>query len=142
MLDGDLTFAPARILVTYGTNDWTLKSSSEFVHEAERFVFRLRTLFPQTPIALISPIWRADADIPKDSSFPFDHVHDILRTIASSGKNIHFISGIPLMPHVKELYFDCSVHPNEIGFTRLHQKSSEFPKSFRFHMSTWFIISK
>ncbi len=116
MLDGDIPFAPARILVAYGTNDWALRSRSEFTREAERFLHRLRTLYPQTPIALISPIWRADADTPKDSSFPFDRVHDILRTLASSEENIRFISGAHLMPPVKELYFDRCVHPSELGF--------------------------
>ena len=131
-LDGDLPFVPDRILVAYGTNDWNLRSRDEFEYEAEKFLNRLGILFPRTPIALISPIWRADKDAPNFLDFPFQHVDNFLRCLASSSKKVRFISGINLMPQIKELYFDHSVHPNELGFNIYAQNLLNALKSSNF----------
>lgn len=114
---GALPFTPERILVAYGTNDWSLKSKGEFAHAAEDFLDKLCSLFPHTPKALISPIWRADRDTPKVQSFPFDAVRDVLQGLVAARINICLIDGAALMPPVKELYFDGAVHPNDLGFT-------------------------
>ena len=130
-LDGDLGFVPGRIIAAYGTNDWNLRSAAEFAKEAERFIGRLAEIWPGVPVTLISPIWRVDASEPKTPGFEFSRIHEVLSEISAHYPNISLISGLGLLPPVKELFYDRLVHPNELGFLLYAKRLMELTDRFK-----------
>lgn len=73
--------APRRIIVAYGTNDWTNKGSlAEVRGDMDRYLDALVGAFPGCPIDLILPIWRGDCgEMTAVGSFP-----EVLEELAAS----------------------------------------------------------
>ena len=114
-VDNELDFTPDLISVAYGTNDWSHDGSYEEMEEgANAHLQALRAKYPNTKIAVILPIWRADCHLIKPVG-PFENAHKIVREAATRvGATV--IDGLTLVPHVTDVYADARLHPNEFGF--------------------------
>ncbi len=113
-LDPDLNYQPNLITVAYGTNDWSHGSQTYF-SDTEQYLEQLHRSFPNTPTAVILPIWRADAQriTPVGT---FEEARRFLQNTAEKYANIRVIDGLTLTPHLPEFYSDRYLHPNDIGF--------------------------
>lgn len=106
---------PEFITVAYGTNDWKGSDFEGFKIRSHAFCENLVNNYPNTPIFVIAPIWRADYnEIHKLGSFSV--IADTLKQIAEHYKNLHFIDGINFMPKDTVYYRDRYLHPNDEGF--------------------------
>lgn len=106
---------PDLISVAYGTNDWSVCTHEKLQENCRGFYRNLRKTYPQTPIVVMSPIWRADTDR-EDCACPFRQVAQLLQSIAQEIGNAIFIDCFDFMPHDTALFSDTYLHPNEEGF--------------------------
>ena len=113
MLADAPVFRPDLITVAYGTNDWSCKSPDALARDADAFLSRLRTRWPETPLAVITPIWRADAPDHPDR-WPFTAADGLIRTAAQAHR-AEAIAGAELFPAMAELMADGAVHPGDLG---------------------------
>ena len=108
-------FDPDIVTVAYGTNDWVSVDQNTFISNCSRFLQNLRNNYPNAPIIVITPIWRADNDR-SDGFSDFCEIDTIIRGIAKDVENASVIQGIDLVPHDRQLYGDGRIHPNDKGF--------------------------
>ncbi len=104
---------PDLITVAYGTNDWNCKSPEALAEDAAAFFARLRALWPEAPLAVVTPIWRADA-LSRPERWPFAETDARIRA-AAQAYQAKGIAGRELFPAVPELMADGVVHPNDLG---------------------------
>ncbi|HZG87932.1 SGNH/GDSL hydrolase family protein [Paenibacillus sp.] len=115
MIDPALPYRPDLVTVAYGTNDWALCDSIErFEEQADGFIGTLSELYADVPIAVMSPLWRADLNDRKPCG-PFFGIHERLERICGSQPNVQYIDGLALTPHHERFYAD-GLHPNDQGF--------------------------
>lgn len=107
---------PDWITVAYGTNDWKHRTQEEFREKCELFLSRLSAAYPQTPIFVVTPSWRADANIETPFGAPADTVDAFVREIAAPFENVTVLSAWNMVPHAKEFFADNRLHPNDLGF--------------------------
>ena len=107
---------PDWITVAYGTNDWKHCTPEEFDAKCSEFLRRLVGLYPTTPILVITPSWRADANIVTPFGAPTTEVDARVRAIAAPYENVTVIRGWDLTPHATGFYADNRLHPNDLGF--------------------------
>ena len=107
--------APRRILVAYGTNDWTNKTSLEEARrDMDRYLDTLVEAFPECRIDLILPIWRGDCQ-EVTAVGRFFQVLEALKASAQRHPRIHIWNGQLAVPHCTEFFADGSLHPNDSG---------------------------
>ena len=95
---------PAAITVAYGTNDWGRKGSGkEIRHDASAYLDRLCKLFPNTPIYVLTPLWRADegdeatrAGIPSRKSLSW--VRRAIERACRDHANVTVVDGTNILP--------------------------------------------
>lgn len=105
----------ALILIAYGTNDWSHRIPlKELIQSARAFYTALRARHPLTPICVLSPIWRADAE--RTDTFPFRSLPDALREAASGLPGVSVVDCFAFVPKDTALFADGSLHPNDEGF--------------------------
>ncbi len=108
-------YTPDLITVAYGTNDWNICDNAVFRANCDAFYGGLARNYPETPVAAISPIWRADCgEERKLGAFPV--VTEIIEETAAKYGSIFFIDGSDFLPKDKALYRDGYLHPNDKGF--------------------------
>lgn len=114
-VDHELDFTPDLISVSYGTNNWSHDESYEQMEKgANAHLQALRDKYPNTKMAVILPIWRADCYLIKPVG-PFENAHKIVREAAECvGATV--IDGLTLVPHVTEVFADARLHPDQFGF--------------------------
>ena len=107
---------PKLVTVAYGTNDWTTIPDVDTIRiNVNRYFNRLNELYHDTPVLVITPIWRGDMDIQQPSS-TFEDVRKVIAKEASRYKNFTIIDGIEISSHKAEDYADGFLHPNKEGF--------------------------
>ena len=106
---------PDLISVAYGTNDWSKCDFQELQKNCRGFYRNLRNTYPQTPIVVMAPIWRADMDR-EDCACPFRQVAQLLKDIAQEIGNAIYIDCFAFVPQNTALFSDAYLHPNEEGF--------------------------
>ena len=115
-VDNELDFAPDMVSVSYGTNDWShAPSYEEMEGRTNAHLQALRAKYPNTPMAVILPIWRADYTLTTKKVGSFEDARTLLRE-AAARVNATVIDGMTLVPHVTEVYADLRLHPTEFGF--------------------------
>jgi lysophospholipase L1-like esterase len=115
ILDENLPFTPDLITVAFGTNDWSGQTAENFEKNADGFYTKLATLYPNTPVFAILPIWRADWEKVTRAK-PFHESREILRGLAEKHPNFRVIDGMSLTPHLPAFFSDLYLHPNDLGF--------------------------
>lgn len=107
---------PDIITTAFGTNDWGhCKDYDEFEQGVRAYFDRLRTIWPDTPVLAILPIWRADCHKPRATG-DFFEVCGKFREIIESYPNIRILDGMTAVPHKRNFFGDCRLHPNDLGF--------------------------
>lgn len=108
-------FEPDYITVAFGTNDWSKKSRDVFQVNSKAFYQTLRKNYPNTPIYVITPIWRADGQ--KEVEFGlFEDVEKDIREAVKGIDNLTVIRGYDLVPKDTSYFADLRLHPNDKGF--------------------------
>ncbi len=107
--------APDLITVAYGTNDWSHESWEFFRDNSRGFYHALRKSYPDTPIIVLSPIWRADTQR-EIQQYPFRDLAKHLATVAEEIGNAFFLDCFDYVPHDPNLFSDLYLHPNDDGF--------------------------
>ena len=106
-------YDPETVLIAYGTNDFANRKSPEELRDnCAAYLDKVKTLYPNVPIFVITPIPRHDPEERKAGTF-----ESVRQTIAeeASARGMHVIDGFSLFPF-DEYYFWDRVHPNEAGF--------------------------
>lgn len=118
-LDASIPYRPDAITVAYGTNDWGKSATAEeFQSKCSAFLNKLAALYPETPIFVLTPLWRADEN--RDDYFASFHVlRGIIRQEAEKHSNMTVLDGNQLIPHLPQLYGDEKLHPNDEGFLHI-----------------------
>ena len=115
ILDENLPFTPDLITVAFGTNDWSTQTAEKFEKNADAFYTKLATLYPNTRVFAILPIWRADWERVTKAK-PFHEARAILKALAEKHPNFRVIDGMMLTPHLPAFFSDLYLHPNDLGF--------------------------
>lgn len=110
---------PAAIVVAYGTNDWVHTGSAEdLVENMSRYLSKLADRFCDTPVYVLSPVWRADIDEPRAHGRSLAWVGSILCDECAR-LGLHYVDGAELVPADRALYADGRLHPDAAGATHL-----------------------
>ena len=106
---------PALIVVAYGTNDWAhTDDASDLVENMSRYLSKLADRFCDTPIYVLSPVWRADVDEPRPHGRDLAWVGSVLCDECAR-LGLHFVDGTNLVPEDRSLYADGRLHPDAAG---------------------------
>lgn len=112
-LDENLSFEPDIITVAYGVNDWGMDLADQQIKKSVcEYLEKLKKIFPQSKIFVITPIWTEREDQKKKAGT----LQDVRKIIQDSARNLkcNVIDGLSLVPH-NSFYFVDGVHPNETG---------------------------
>lgn len=111
---GDLK--PDYIIAAYGTNDWKRCYTQDTVcKNASEFLSAVTHRFENTPVFVISPIWRKD-NVYEDTSFDFFKIKDVISRACDKFETVKFIDGTDFMPRSEALFGDLRLHPTAEGF--------------------------
>ena len=115
-VDTELPFEPDLISVSYGTNDWSHNPShAHFVGVVNGHLAALRDKYPNTPIVMILPIWRADYTLTTKKVGSFEQAREAMLAAAERfGATV--VDGFTLVPHLRSVMEDDRLHPNTLGF--------------------------
>lgn len=106
---------PDIITVAYGTNDWNTKTKENYCRDIDEFFARLRELYPDIPVIVITPIFRgAHYTTSKVGSFGF--AREYLTSVAKKYDRTYVLDGDKMVPHLYDYFRDVRVHPNDAGF--------------------------
>lgn len=101
----------------YGTNEWSLRTAEQFCKESEEFYSNLSTLYPNSRIFALTPIWRGYILKIKVPIGAFENVAKQLEKIANSLPNVTLIDCIDFVPHEAKMFSPDILHPNILGFS-------------------------
>jgi lysophospholipase L1-like esterase len=104
---------PDLITIAYGTNDF---SDGRPVEMARDYLLQIRTMFPNTPLAVLMPLWRTKGDHDgwcNSSGMSLARYRDSIRSIAQD-LNLPWIAHDWLLPAVASLHVD-GLHPSDAG---------------------------
>lgn len=113
-LDDESGYQPDMIFAAYGTNDWSKKK--DLIHNADRWYKKLHSIYGNTPVYVLLPIWRPDYALKEATGHePFLHARSYIKEVCERYPNCHVLDTIDYIPH-EESFFHDNVHPNEKGF--------------------------
>ena len=109
-------FDPDVIFIAYGTNDFgrggvTMDEKRE---EICSYLDLVKENYADKKVIVISPIYRCTAD-----GTPMSAEFDAFRLYIENEtekRGFNAISGLSLVPPIKEMYADGTLHPNDLGF--------------------------
>ncbi|MDY5941491.1 MAG: SGNH/GDSL hydrolase family protein [Eubacteriales bacterium] len=114
-LDPELPFDPDIITVAYGTNDWAA-AIPDLAAKIDAYYARLRTIYPNTPVLAIPPIWRGKTDGVTKNGLTLEDVRNLVRDTARR-YGCYIADSSRLVPPHEDFFFDKTLHPNNLGFT-------------------------
>jgi lysophospholipase L1-like esterase len=118
-LDPAFPFKPDLITAAYGTNDWYFCDTLDEIREdCGRFLDGLLTIFPGTPVLVITPFWRADHNAKRPAG-SFETVIETIKNECRKRPAIYTAEGMKLIPHRPEVMADGKLHPNDEGFLHI-----------------------
>ncbi|MBQ8187243.1 MAG: SGNH/GDSL hydrolase family protein [Clostridia bacterium] len=107
-------FDPDIVFVAYGTNDWGCRSSyEEYRNTVHDTLAKVRELYGDAEIFVISPIWREDCGKTTKAGTFVDCCGAVKEMAHLFGMNL--IDGDTLVPPIMD-YMADAVHPNDLGF--------------------------
>ena len=107
---------PALVLVAYGTNDWAhAQSKHELTVNMAKYLERVASHFPDAPVYVLSPVWRADESdenrrCGRSLAWVRSHLADECARVG-----LRYVDGTSLVPADTSLYADGRLHPNAEG---------------------------
>jgi lysophospholipase L1-like esterase len=118
-LDPGLPFTPDLIIVAYGSNDWFHNDSLEDIRTScDEYMRKVISIFPDRPIAAITPIWRLDIN-EKRPAGTFMEMVAAIESVNARLKGVKTIRGLELLPHLTDMMGDRRVHPSDEGFLHM-----------------------
>ena len=100
-------YTPDKIIVALGTNQF----GCETMKDVEEYYETLISLYGETPVLCVTPLWRGDVP----DGFPtLKRFCENVKQIAGKYPNVKIVDGFTLVPHLPE-YFRDNLHPNELG---------------------------
>ena len=115
------------ITIAYGTNDWSKRSEAALKRNARAFLEKITSIYSESTIYLITPIWRADNGRITDAG-TFDNARNIISDICRDFPMVNVIDGLELTPHEIGFFKDQYLHPNDSGFMFMTKKLLEYIK--------------
>ncbi len=111
ILGNEKVFPADLITLAMGINDWAGCGFDEIEKNADKYFSTLTSLYTDTPIIYISPIWinREGNDTTLIATV------EMLESVANS-YGAHVIHGLDLVPHDAGMYSD-GTHPTDLGFS-------------------------
>ena len=107
---------PALITVAYGTNDWAHgDAASKLRKRASEYLRRVVERFPDVPVLVLGPLWRADEDEPRDHGKPLSWERSMIRDVCDELGGVAYVDGATVLPHDASLFADGRLHPNARG---------------------------
>ena len=104
------------VIAAYGTNDWGYRTLEHFQKAMPETVEALAARFPNTPVFVIAPLWRTDADTRQSMmGIPLHDEVELIRAAARPFENVTVIDAWNFIPHM-QAFFSDHVHPNDLGF--------------------------
>ncbi len=117
VLKNSVPCTPKIVFTAYGTNDWgARKSIHSFKYYVNEYYTELLKKYPNSRIVAILPIWRGD-NAKTTGVGTFEEMYEAYREVLNDFDRVEVVSGLELMPHIKDLHFDKYLHPNEQGFS-------------------------
>ena len=108
-----LGFNPTVVFVAYGTNDFHKFSLKETVCRADKYYKKVKAIYSNSKIIVISPIWRKFEE--QEATLKFKkHCEGIKKTAQENGLEV--IDGFSVFPHDTSFFADGYLHPNALGF--------------------------
>jgi len=109
-----LDFDADTVVVAYGTNDFGhYKTLGDLEHHANLFFSRVAEQYGKKRCFAITPIYRADMDVPKAMG-SFSQCRAVVEAAAKQ-HGFTVVDGLTLVPHNDDFMADA-VHPNDFGF--------------------------
>ncbi len=128
-IDTDIDFKPDFITVAYGTNDW--KRGIDLYCRSFEYFKALKALYSNVPIFALLPIYRDTSEFPTINNITLDDAREIYRKAAEEN-GITVINAKDLIHHHEDLFWDKTLHPNELGFSFYgHNLYNELKKHLR-----------
>lgn len=104
------------VIIAFGTNDWAASTREDFTASAHEFISTVCDRFKDSPVYVLSPIWRDGYDAVRKTFKSFFEIGDILQECCREKDRVTFISGWDLVPHDSKYYGDLRLHPRDSGF--------------------------
>lgn len=121
----NLPFRPKLVTSAYGTNDWQWSASEEKTkNRIKAYLKKLHTLFPDIPIFILTPLWRADEETPLALG-PMPQYRDWIAKEADHYENMYVVDGAALISHDARYLQDGMLHPNDAGFEHMAKGLAE-----------------
>lgn len=115
-----VSYQPDLIIIAYGTNDYSrYDSKDEFKKYTSGYIEKLTSLFPNTKMLAVLPIYRNDENNQtreKYRDYTLNDARNMLLETYKNYKNIHVLKETGI-PHIPDVFIEDYLHPNELGFT-------------------------
>ena len=102
-------YTPDKIITAYGTNQWFAETAPK---DTKEYFERLRELYPDIPVLVITPVWRGDLKGWRMNKFL--DFREQIKEICESFTGVKVIDGFKLVHHCDAYYLDL-LHPNALG---------------------------
>ena len=110
---------PVAIVVAYGTNDWAhTDRERDLVENMTKYLSRLADRFHDTPVYVVSPIWRADEDEPRPHGLTLERWRAMIAEECTR-LGLRYVDGANLVPADTALFADGRLHPDADGAAHL-----------------------
>lgn len=122
-------FMPDLISVAYGTNDWSHRvDRDDYDAYADAFFARMNALYPNVPVAVLSPVkrCRGESDQPADrpNLYKESELFAALQKACAPYPQMRAFDGWTLMPHTAPFFAD-GLHPNDLGASAYGQSVAD-----------------
>ena len=110
-------YDPEGVLVAFGTNDFVFWPSKEEFHaHCVAYLDRVRELYPDKPILVVTPTYRVEHAPGRTGTFA-----GCCRMIAdeASARGFAVVDGFTLLPPLDDYYAGDGLHPCELGFLEM-----------------------
>ncbi len=122
-------FDPDIVSVAYGTNDYEDYTKETFERNCNAFLDKLKELYGNKQVFVITPIWRADGEVVRASGTHAQCCQCIAKAAAERGFTV--VDGYQIFPHTTEYFQDGLLHPNDLGF---HEYARNLIRAFQPYM--------
>ena len=111
---GSGNISPDYIFVSYGLNDWVLRTYDEAEEKCREFWKNVCEAYPGAKKFVLTPIWYENKNIEKKMG-AFELIEKFIRKVAAEFPEITILDCTDFLPPNPEL-FDDGVHPTDEGF--------------------------